>query len=104
MVQRTEVVRAAELRARQIVEAAENDVAAMRHEVEDFCDQRLGSFEIVLDKLTRTVHAGRERLNIGVREAARPRARPPRTMPASSTRTGRDPRRLPVARLRSAAS
>ena len=39
----------------------------MRHEVEDFCDQRLGSFEIVLDKLTRTVHAGRERLNIGVR-------------------------------------
>jgi cell division septum initiation protein DivIVA len=68
MVQRTEVVRAAELKARQIVEAAENESRRMRHETEDFCDQRLGSFEIVLDKLTRTVHAGRERLNIGVRQ------------------------------------
>jgi hypothetical protein len=68
MVQRTEVVRAAELKARQIVEGADNEARRMRHEVEDFCDQRLGSFEIVLDKLMRTVHAGRERLNIGVRE------------------------------------
>jgi len=69
MVQRQEVVRSAELRARQIVEGADNEARRMRHEVEDFCDQRLGSFEIVLDKLMRTVHAGRERLNIGVREA-----------------------------------
>ncbi len=65
MVQRTEVVRAAELRARQIVEAAENTSRRMRHEVEDFCDQRLGSFEIVLDKLQKTVAAGREKLAIG---------------------------------------
>jgi uncharacterized protein (DUF1778 family) len=69
MVQRTEVVRAAEMSARQIVEGADNEARRMRHEVEDFCDQRLGSFEIVLDKLMRTVHAGRERLNIGVRQA-----------------------------------
>ena len=68
MVQRTEVVRAAELRARQIVQAAESTSTQMRHETEDFVDQRLASFEIVLDKLMRTVHAGRERLNIGVRE------------------------------------
>ena len=63
MVQRTEVVRAAEQRARQVVEAAETDARRMRHEVEDFCDQRLASFEIVLDKVARTVTAGRERLN-----------------------------------------
>jgi cell division septum initiation protein DivIVA len=67
MVQRTEVVRAAELRARQIVEAAENESRRMKMEVEDFCDQRLGSFEIVLDRLQRTVAAGREKLNLGAR-------------------------------------
>ena len=63
MVQRTEVVKAAEMRARQIVEAAETDSRRMRHETEDFCDQRLASFEIVLDKVMRAVQVGRERLN-----------------------------------------
>ena len=65
MVQRTEVVRAAEQRARQINEAAEGDARRLRHETEDFLDQRLGSFEILLDKLTKTVQAGRARLSIG---------------------------------------
>jgi cell division septum initiation protein DivIVA len=63
MVQRTEVVKAAEMRARQIVDAAESDSRRMRHETEDFCDQRLASFEIVLDKVLRAVQIGRERLN-----------------------------------------
>lgn len=66
MVQRTEVVRAAEHRARQIVEAAENGARTMRHETEDFVDQRLASFEILLDRLMKTVAAGREKLAIGV--------------------------------------
>jgi cell division septum initiation protein DivIVA len=66
MVQRTEVVRAAEQRARQTMEAADTDARRLRHETEDFIDQRLGSFEILLDKLTRTVAAGRSRLDIGV--------------------------------------
>ena len=65
MVQRTEVVRAAEQRARQISEAADSDARRLRHETEDFLDQRLGSFEILLDKLTKTVQAGRSRLSIG---------------------------------------
>lgn len=65
MVQRTEVVRAAELRARQISDAADSDARRLRHETEDFLDQRLGSFEILLDKLTKTVQAGRSRLSIG---------------------------------------
>ncbi|MEN9644116.1 MAG: hypothetical protein RL238_785 [Actinomycetota bacterium] len=65
MVQRTEVVRAAEARARQINEAAEADARRLRHETEDFLDQRLASFEILLDKLNKTVQAGRGRLNIG---------------------------------------
>jgi hypothetical protein len=66
MVQRTEVVRAAELRARQIVEAAENTSRTMRRETEDFVDQRLASFEIVLGRLSKVVAAGREKLAIGV--------------------------------------
>ncbi len=66
MVQRTEVVRAAEARARQINEAAETDARRLRHETEDFLDQRLGSFEVLLDKLVKTVHAGRSKLAIGV--------------------------------------
>ncbi|HAP74577.1 MAG TPA: hypothetical protein DCR14_00660 [Acidimicrobiaceae bacterium] len=65
MVQRTEVVRAAEARARQVNEAAEADARRLRHETEDFLDQRLASFEILLDKLSKTVQAGRSRLNIG---------------------------------------
>lgn len=65
MVQRTEVVRAAEQRARQINEAAESDARRVRHETEDFLDQRLGSFEILIDKLSKTVQAGRSRLAIG---------------------------------------
>ena len=65
MVQRTEVVRAAEQRARQLNDAAEADARRLRHETEDFLDQRLGSFEILLDKLNRTVQSGRARLAIG---------------------------------------
>lgn len=34
----------------------------MRHEVEDFCDQKLGSFEIVLEKTLQVVSTGRSRL------------------------------------------
>jgi hypothetical protein len=65
MVQRTEVVRAAEQRARQVMETAENDSRRLRLETEDFLDQRLGSFEILIDKLSKTVAAGRHKLSIG---------------------------------------
>jgi cell division septum initiation protein DivIVA len=70
MVQRTEVVRAAEARARQINEAAETDARRLRHETEDFLDQRLGSFEVLLDRVTKTVHAGRTKLAIGAHRTA----------------------------------
>lgn len=64
-VQRSEVVRAAEQRARQIVEAAEDESRRLKNETEDFLDQRLASFEILLDKLAKTVATGRRRLAIG---------------------------------------
>jgi cell division septum initiation protein DivIVA len=62
MVQRTEVVKAAEQRAYQIVDAAEADARRLRHEVEDFCDQKLASFEIVLERTQKLVAAGRSKL------------------------------------------
>lgn len=62
MVERTEVVKAAEQRARQIIETAEEESRRMRHQVEDFCDQRLSTFEGVLDRTMATVHAAREKL------------------------------------------
>ena len=34
----------------------------MRHEAEDYVDQKLAGFEIVLDRTIKTVRAGRERL------------------------------------------
>lgn len=65
MVQRTEVVRAAEARARNVKETSENDARRLKLETEDFLDQRLASFEILLDKLAKTVATGRHKLSIG---------------------------------------
>ena len=62
MVQRTEVVKAAEQRGRQIVEKAETRARQMRHEAEDFVDTKLGSFEIALEKIQAQVASGREKL------------------------------------------
>lgn len=62
MVQRAEVVRAAEHRARQILDGANDEARRLRHEVEDFCDQRLAQFEIILEKVRTAVHQGRTKL------------------------------------------
>lgn len=62
MVQRTEVVKAAEQRAYQIIDNAEAEARRLHHEVEDFCDQKLASFEIVLDRTAKLVAAGRAKL------------------------------------------
>lgn len=62
MVQRTEIVKASEQRAYQILDRAETEARRLRHEVEDFCDQKLASFEIVLERTMKLVTAGREKL------------------------------------------
>ena len=64
MVQRTEVVRAAEARARHIMETASSESRRLKNETEDFLDQRLASFEILLERLTRAVASGRQKLSI----------------------------------------
>lgn len=62
MVQRTEIVRQANQLAQRIVDEARDDSRRMRHEADDFCDQKLASFEIVLERTLKTVVAGREKL------------------------------------------
>jgi hypothetical protein len=70
MVQRTEVVKAADQRARHLVETAEEEARRLRLECEDYCDQRLASFEIVLERTMKTVAAGRAKLQGGPLTAA----------------------------------
>lgn len=62
MVQRQEVVKAAEHRARRIVDGAQAEARRLRLEVEDFCDQKLAGFEIVLERTMKTVAGGRQKL------------------------------------------
>ncbi|HJM28986.1 MAG: hypothetical protein QF596_02805 [Acidimicrobiales bacterium] len=62
MVQKSEVVKAAEIRARRIVEEAQAEARRLQLETEDFCDQRLASFEAVLKKTQKTVADGRSKL------------------------------------------
>ena len=62
--------------------------AAVRHETEDFVDQRLASFEILLDRLPKTVAAGREKLAIGVPARDAPEPDPTRSSATRLLRPG----------------
>jgi hypothetical protein len=62
MVQRSEVLRSAEAKARRIVEVARTDAARIRNECDDYCDQRLVQLEAVLEKMMAVVGKGREKL------------------------------------------
>jgi vacuolar-type H+-ATPase subunit H len=64
MVQRTEVVRQANHVSQRILDDANEEARRLRHEAEDYADQKLASFEIVLDRTLRTVQAGREKLQV----------------------------------------
>ena len=62
MVQKSEVVKAAEIRARRIVEEAQSEARRLQLETEDYCDQRLASFESILKKTQKIVADGRTKL------------------------------------------
>jgi len=64
MVQRTEIVRQANHVAQRILDDANDEARRLRHEAEDYADQKLASFEIVLDRTMKTVQAGREKLQV----------------------------------------
>ena len=107
MVQRTEIVRQANHVAQRILDDANEEARRMRHEAEDYADQKLASFEIVLDRTMKTVQAGREKLQVtplpkieigeGGQTSVAPSAGPngpvraPTSPRASSTRTSPEP-------------
>jgi cell division septum initiation protein DivIVA len=70
MVQRTEIVREAQHLATKTVEEARDESRRLRLEAEDYCDQKLASFEIVLERTIKTVQAGREKLHVNPLPAA----------------------------------
>jgi len=64
MVQRAEIVRQANHSARRTTSDARDEARRLRLEAEDYCDQKLAAFEIVLERTVKTVAAGREKLSL----------------------------------------
>jgi hypothetical protein len=64
IVQRTELVREAQRVSRRMIEESKEEALRLRHEAEDYCDQKLAQFEIVLERTIKTVQAGREKLRV----------------------------------------
>ncbi|MDG2113413.1 MAG: hypothetical protein P8N02_12460 [Actinomycetota bacterium] len=62
MVQRTEVSRAAEQRAREVVDTAEAQARRRSLEVDEYCDERLAQFDAALERIHQTVNSAREKL------------------------------------------
>jgi hypothetical protein len=69
LVERTELVREARRVADAVVEEAESNARALRHEAEDYVDQKLAAFEVVLERTLQSVQRGRERLAVVVESA-----------------------------------
>jgi F0F1-type ATP synthase membrane subunit b/b' len=66
MVERTEVVREARRVAQTVMDESEASARQLRHEAEDYVDQKLASFEVVLERTMQAVQKGRERLQVVV--------------------------------------
>jgi vacuolar-type H+-ATPase subunit H len=64
MVQRTEIVRQANKVAQRIMADAREEARRLQHAAEDYCDQKLAAFEIVLDRTIKTVRGGRAKLQV----------------------------------------
>ena len=63
LVQRTEILKEAQAQARKTLEQAREEATRLRLDAEDFADQRLAQFEIILDRTMKMVIAGRQKLS-----------------------------------------
>jgi F0F1-type ATP synthase membrane subunit b/b' len=70
MVERTEIAREARRAAQRIVDEADSLARRLRLESEDYVDQKLAAFEVVLNRTMQAVNKGRDRLRVAVDEAA----------------------------------
>jgi len=62
LVSQEQVVHAAREEAERILDEARTDAERMRREADDYCDRRLGDFEIDLGRVLAQVQAGRAKL------------------------------------------
>src|SRR5262245_63656731 len=62
MVQRSEVMKAAEAKARRLVENARAEASRQRNEADDFCDKRLAQMATVLEKTMSIIASGPAKL------------------------------------------
>ncbi len=62
LVSRQEIVKEAKRSAQQVTDAASADSRRQRHEAEDWTDQQLAKLEVVIDRISKTTQAGREKL------------------------------------------
>jgi hypothetical protein len=74
MVEKNELVREARRIAEEMLEDAERQAGAMRHEAEDYVDRKLAAFEVVLDRTMQAVQKGRERLQVQTSPTVPPEA------------------------------
>ncbi|MGH9193150.1 MAG: hypothetical protein ACRDZ0_11865 [Acidimicrobiales bacterium] len=75
MVQRSEVMKAAEAKARRVIDQARAEGSRRRNEADDYCDKRLAQLETVLEKAMTVVTTGRAKLRgDGGRAGAEPAA------------------------------
>lgn len=65
LLSRTEIVHAAEREGERVIDIAKERAAKIRAEAEDYVDQKLAAFEILLNKTLATVARGREQLHAG---------------------------------------
>jgi len=64
MVERTEIVREAQHVAQRTMDDARDEARRLRLEAEDYCDQKLAAFQIVLERTAKTVQSGRAKLAV----------------------------------------
>jgi hypothetical protein len=87
-------MKAAEAKARRIVENARAEASRQRNEADDFCDKRLAQLETVLERTMSVIASGRAKLRgpagEGLPPAAPqgPRAPAPAADPDESSGTG----------------
>jgi cell division septum initiation protein DivIVA len=72
LVSRQEIVKEAKRSAAHVVDAADAEARKKKHEAEDWCDQQLAKLELVLDRISKTAEAGRERLRVKLEPEEQP--------------------------------
>jgi F0F1-type ATP synthase membrane subunit b/b' len=70
LVEKTEVMRSADVEAKRVVADAEAAANKLKVQADDYVDAKLANFEILLNKVLRTVHRGREQLRRRLEAAA----------------------------------